>query len=442
MNLRELRAKLAEKLNSMKALNAKAKAEVRALSADEKQTYDELDADAQALEAKIAELEAEEERRNELNARLARLVGSGSGRQVPPDDPNIGMNADERKRYSLTRAIRAAVSGDWSQAGLEREASEAVAQRSGREPQSFFVPNDVLVGEKRDMTVGTDADGGYLKGTELLGGSFIDYLANKMFVRSAGATLMTGLVGDVAIPSKTATGTGYWVAESGAPTESKPTLDQVALSPKTVGAFTDISRKLLKQSTPAADMLVQDDLSLVLALAIDLAALHGTGTSNQPTGIAATTGIGTVVGGTNGAAPTWADIVALETEVSVDNADIGRLAYMTNAKVRGKLKSTAIGTDQRMVWGDGNTPLNGYPAYVTSQVSSTLTKGTSSGVCSAIFFGNWADLIIGMWGGLDILVDPYTGSSSGTVRVTAFQDVDIVVRHAASFAAMLDALTA
>jgi HK97 family phage major capsid protein len=119
------------------------------------------------------------------------------------------------------------------------------------------------------------------------------------------------------------------------------------------------------------------------------------------------------------------------------------LAYITNAKVRGKLKQTMRnGTYGEMpIWADGGTPLNGYPAFVTNQVSSTLTKG-SSNVASAIFFGNWSDLVLGMWGEMDMLVDPYTFSSSGAVRVVAFQDVDFGVRHAESFAAMLDALTA
>jgi hypothetical protein len=93
------------------------------------------------------------------------------------------------------------------------------------------------------------------------------------------------------------------------------------------------------------------------------------------------------------------------------------------------------------VWSENSSPVNGYNAVVTNQVSSALTKGSSSGVCSAIFFGNWADLLIGMWGGLDLLVDPYTASTTGTVRVTALQDIDIAVRHPESFAAMLDALT-
>lgn len=152
-----------------------------------------------------------------------------------------------------------------------------------------------------------------------------------------------------------------------------------------------------------------------------------------------------MAGGTDGAAPTWANMVALETEVAVDNADVGRLAYMSNAKVRGKLK----GTPRTATYGDimiweptaGATPVNGYPFHVSNQVSSTLTKGSSSGVCSAIFFGNWADLVYGLWGGLDILVDPYTGGTAGTVRVIALQDVDVAVRNPQSFAAMLDALT-
>ena len=146
--------------------------------------------------------------------------------------------------------------------------------------------------------------------------------------------------------------------------------------------------------------------------------------------------------GTNGLAPTWANIIALESAVAVANADVGNLAYCTNAKVRGKLKSVEKATTTGMfVYTEGSTPLNGYTSVITNQVSSTLVKGTSGSVCSAIFFGNWRDLLIGMWSGLDLLVDPYTGSTAGTVRVVALQDVDVAVRHPESFAAMLDALT-
>lgn len=364
---------------------------------------------------------------------------------TPSDNPNL-LNMDTRqvRQYSLLRAINAAVSGDWTGAELEREASEAVAQRLNREPSGFFVPMDVQR-EQRDMTVGTDADGGYLVGTDLRSQSFVDVLRNRLSVMGAGATVLSGLVGDVAIPRKTAGTTFYWVGESGAPTKSKPTLDQIGLTPHTGGAFTDLSRKFLNQSSLDAENMIRTDLAATCAAGIDLAALHGTAANDQPRGLAATVGIGSVAGGTDGAAPTWANIVGLETEVSIDNADFGKLAYMTNAKVRGKLKGTLITATygEDFIWDrrSPEAPLNGYPVHVTNQVSSTLTKGNQS-ASSAIFFGNWEDLLIAMWGTLDILVDPYTGSSSGTVRVVALQDVDVAVRRAQSFAAMLDALTA
>jgi len=356
-----------------------------------------------------------------------------------PEDPRIGMSENEVRQYSLVRAIRAAATGDWSQAGLEREASEAVAKHLRREPNGFFVPWDFM--ERRDLVKGTPSAGGDLVATELMAQSFIDMLRNRLALRQAGITILSGLVGDLAIPRQTGGATTYWVAESGSPTESQQAVDQVALSPKTVGAYTDYSRKLLKQSSIDVEMFVRNDLAAQIALAIDQAGLHGSGASNEPTGIANVTGIGLVSIGTDGGAPTWQHIVQLETEVAQDNADVGRLAYVTNAKVRGKLKVTekASGTAQ-FVWGEGPTPLNGYRAIVSNQVRSDLTKGVGTNL-SAIFFGNWADLVLGMWGALDILVDPYTGGTSGTVRVIALQDVDFAVRHPESFAAILDAST-
>jgi len=357
-------------------------------------------------------------------------------------DGSIGMGDDDLSRYSLIRAIRCAHQGDWRSGALELEASDACGKRLGKEPRGFFVPQDVMT-ERRDLVKGTSGAGGYAVGTDLLGASFIDLLRNAALVQQAGATLLTGLVGDVAIPRQSGGGTAYWVAESGAPTENQQAFEQVALIAKSVAGFTDISRKLLLQASVDVEELVRRDLASVLGVAIDRAALHGLGSANQPTGIDHTTGIGSVAGGTNGLAPTWAHIVALETEVAIDNAAFGRLAYITNTKVRGKLKVTPIVAtySAEMVFGRGPTPLNGYPAYVSNQVRSDLEKGSSGAVCSAIFFGNWADLLIGQWGGLDILVDPYTGGTSGTVRIIAFQDVDIAVRHPESFAAMLDALT-
>jgi HK97 family phage major capsid protein/HK97 family phage prohead protease len=361
---------------------------------------------------------------------------------------DIGLSGRDVKKFDLLRLIRSVANNRVDDAAFEREVCDAAAKLRGRPAKGFMVPHEVLqIERRRDLTVGTDSAGGYLVGTQLLAGSFIDLLRNKAVVLAAGATVLNGLQGDVAIPKQTGAATAYWVAENADVTaESNQTFGQVALAPRTIGAYTDLSRKLVMQSTPSAQDLVKSDLARVLAIGIDLASLHGSGVNPEPAGIAITGGIGAVVGGTNGGAPTWDDIVSLETEVSVDNADVGALAYITNAKVRGKLKKTFVNATygETPMWTngpDGTGRLNGYRAFCTNQVSSTLTKGSANGTCSAIFFGNWADLLFGFWAGVDILVDPYTFGTKGAVRIVALQDVDMAVRNAVSFAAMLDALT-
>ena len=368
------------------------------------------------------------------------------------ETPEIGLTERDQKRYSIVRLLHALANpadrGAQQAAAFEFECSAEARRRSNKtDHRGETVPVDVLrsalAPQQRDLTVGTATAGGHTVATDLLAADFITLLRNSMALEGMGARMLTDLNGNIAIPRQTGGATAYWVAESGSPTESQPAFDQVALTPKTVGAFTDISRKLLLQSSIDVEAFVRQDLATTLALAIDLAGINGSGSSNQPRGILNTSGIGSVPGGTNGAAPTWEHIVALETAVAIDNAALGALGYLTNTKVRGKLKVTEkfSGTNGMPGWEAGDTPLNGYRAGVSNQVPSDLTKGTASGVCSAIIFGNFADLIMGMWGGLDLMIDPYTGSTSGTVRIVALQDVDVAVRHPESFAAMLDALT-
>lgn len=360
---------------------------------------------------------------------------------APVRTADVGMTKTEVKRYSLMRALNALANPNDANAqraaAFERECSDAVASKMGKSARGFYLPHDV---QKRDLVVGTASAGGNLVATDLMAGDFISLLRNAMVVMGMGTRMLTGLQGNVAIPRQTGAGTAYWVAESNAPTESQQAFDQVTMSPKTVGAFTDISRKLLAQSSLDVEALVQQDLATVLGLAIQQAAINGTGLSNQPSGLL-TLITPSVAGGTDGAAPTWAHIVELETDVSVANADVGTLAYLTNAKVRGKLKGTSkVANQNGFVWDGGDTPLNGYRAAVTNGVPSNLTKGSGTNL-SAIIFGNFADLLIGMWGTLDLMVDPYSLSTSGTVRVVALQDVDVAVRHTESFATMVDAIT-
>jgi HK97 family phage major capsid protein/HK97 family phage prohead protease len=367
-----------------------------------------------------------------------------------PPSAEIGLTQKEAQRFSIVRAVQAAIlvrEGKIDDAkaigGFELEASAAAQKLQAKVRGNITIPYDVLV---RDLTTSTGtgtSKAGNLIATDLLAGSFIDVLRNRMVLPTLGAQFMPGLVGNVAIPKQTTATTAYWVAENSAPTEGAPVMGQVTMSPKTVAAFVDISRRLTLQSTPAVEQLMRNDLTASLAVAIDEAGI-GTSGTNRPTGVRGTSGIGSVAIGTNGGAPTWASIVNLVREVDIDNALTGQGAYLTNAKVKAKLATTprqASGVEGNFLLAAPYNELYGYPFVVSNQVPSTLTKGTASGVCSAMFFGIWSDLIIGQWSGIDLLVDPYTGSSAGTVRITAFADVDVAVRRAESFAAVLDYTT-
>lgn len=361
----------------------------------------------------------------------------------PKPTADIGLTDKEVRQFSIVRALHALANPldqrARNAAAFEFDASAAAAQKQGREARGLMLPYDVV--RTSDLVKGTANKGGNLVATELLSGSFIDILRNAMVLTGMGVPTLSGLVGDIAIPKQTGAATAYWVAEDGVPTQSGQTVGQVAMSPKTLGAFTDISRKLLLQSSIDVESMVQRDLATVLALAIQQAAINGTGASNQPKGVM-TWVSPSVIGGTNGAAPTWDHIVGLETAVSVANADVGTLSYLTNAKVRGKLKTTSKVSGQNgFIWENGATPLNGYGCAVTNAVPSNLTKGTGTNL-SASIFGNWADLVIGMWGSLDLTVDTTTLGTSGAVRVIALQDVDIALRNTESFATFADVLTA
>lgn len=355
---------------------------------------------------------------------------------------DVGMSKEDVRDFSLVRLLNAMGNPEdiraQKAAGFEFEVCRAAADKqSHREVKGIVVPHDVL---KRDLVVGTPSAGGNTVATNLLAGSMIDLLRNKMVLPGMGMQMLTGLVGNIAIPKVTGGATAFWVAESGSPTASDQAFAQVPMSPKTLAAQTAISRKLLLQSSIDVEAFVQSDLARVLAQELQRVAINGSGTAPQPRGILNTVGIGNVAGGTNGAAPTFANIVQLETEVAQDNADEGTLGYLTNTRVRGRLKTTSkVAGQNGFVWEDG---MNGYRAEVTNAVPSNLVKGTSGAVCSAIIFGNFSDLIMGLWGGLELMVNPYTNASQGGVIVHAFQDVDLAVRNAESFAAMLDALTA
>lgn len=352
----------------------------------------------------------------------------------------IGMTAKEQREFSILRAMSAASTGKWDKAGLEREVSEELEKRHGRAAAGFFVPTDLIA---RAYSKGNAANGGNVIENDFREDLFIELLRNRLAVAQLGATVLDGLVGDITIPKHLTGNTVQWVDENGSAAESNATFGQMSLKPKTVTANTELSRKFILQSSLSAEQFARSELLKAMMLGIDLAAINGKGTGNEPTGILNTTGIGAVEIGANGGVPEWKHIVALESAIAAANADIGDLAYITNARVRGLLK-TKLKADgvSGYIWQDGATPLNGYRCAVSNQIPSNLTKGTAASKCSPLIFGNWADLMIAHWGVLDVIVDPYTKSTTGAVRITTLQDVDIAVRHVESFAAIKDIVAA
>ena len=332
----------------------------------------------------------------------------------------IGLSEKESRSFSFLRAInylsnptdRAAREA----AAFEIEASDAAAAKLGRQSRGITIPQEVL---RRDLNVGAATAGGNLVETMLDSGSFIDLLRNASALDQAGATVLTGLTGNVAIPRQSGAATAYWVAESGSPTESQQTVDQVSLVPRTVAAYTDFSRRLMIQSSIDVENMVRNDLAQVIALKIDAAGLYGTGASNEPLGLKNTTGIGTEDFAAD--APTFAEVVALESDVATANALLGSPVYLMNAAMRGNLKTTKKDAGSGIFIME-NGEVNGYRGVLSNQVAS-----------NDLWFGNFADLIIGYFSGLDLMVDPYTHSTSGTVRVIAMQDCDIAIRHPESF---------
>lgn len=370
--------------------------------------------------------------------RATLLDAIGEGKPLEQSAGAVDMSEKEQRDYSFIKAVRGLVNGSGLN-GLEREVSEDIAKRTGREARGFYAP-DSFWGGKRDLTAGTATAGGHLVGTDHLGDQFVDALRSRLVFNELGSRFMTGLRGDVAIP-KLATGVSAgFVAENGATAEVNAVFSQITMSPKSLGAFTDVSRLLMIQSDPSVEQIVRDDLLNAIAQKIEDVAIEGGG-SNEPTGITGTAGIGSVAIGTNGGDLTWAAITSLVKEVEVDNAAINgnTLAYLTNPKVKSHMASTSkvASTDSVMLLDSPWDSLYGYKLAVTNNVPSDLTKGTLD-PASAMIFGDFSQLMMGFFSTPDVLVDPYTAGSTGAVRIRVMQEMDIAVRHAQSFAACLD----
>lgn len=346
------------------------------------------------------------------------------------DDEELEKKA---AKFSIAKFLREARSGNLT--GLEAEMAEVAkkeAADNGISLKGHGIPSVVLRAFGGNSATGTGA------GAELVGSTmtYQEALRSKLVLVQAGAQYLSGLRGDIDLITGNTIESGWAGENETVGGDTKKTFTKKTFKPKRNYINVPISIQLIEQASFDVERMIMDDILNAHAALIDKAAICGSGSDNEPTGILNTVGIGSVVMGTNGAAATFRSMVDLETAVAVQNADIGSLAYVTNAKVRGALKTTlkAEGVSG-YVW--EKSEVNGYKAYATNLVPSKLTKGTSND-CSAAIFGNFSDLMIGSWGGLDILVDPYTSKKAGAIELTLNAYNDIMVKRAESFAAIKD----
>jgi len=371
---------------------------------------------------------------------------SFEGKVHDAGNAELGLSEREVKRYSFLRVAQYLSDPNprtAEAAAFELDVARAAQTKHSRSANGVLIPWEVL-GSNRAATpgqvVGTFGDGGALVGTDRLDAQFIDLIRNRSAFLNSGLTMLSGLEGNVEIPKKLSSSQYYFVGENADVTNSKLTFGLVNMIPRTIGVRVPISRRMMIQSSPDIENLVRIDMAESVALGMDYTIGYGTGSNGQPLGIINTTGIGSVTlgGGTAKAVPVslggdgstthncgdWADYVDLETELAIDNLDAGSMRYLMNSVVRGALKQTlrasAAGSDYVMT--DAGT-VNGYPVTVSNQMQ-----------LNDVLMGNFQDCVVGMWSGLDVVVDPYTQSASGQVILTVHQDFDVAVRRPQSFA--------
>jgi HK97 family phage major capsid protein len=341
--------------------------------------------------------------------------------------PEIGMSPKEAQRFSVVKAIKAMIDNDWSDAGLEREASKAIADKirsigveRGGSGRGFFIPLEV---QQRDMLVATAANGGNMVATNLRPQDFIELLRARTLSNELGVRRLSGLVGNADITKQTAGATGYWLAsESTAITESQQTIGLLQLRPKNLGAYTEVTRQLLLQSTPDADSFVMGDLAAQLAVAIDAAVFNGSGASGQPTGIIGTAGVGSVTGTTLG----LAGCIEFQTDVAGANALNANCRYVTTPAVAGLLSQRAriASTDSITLWkGNINDGMvEGYQAHTSNNIPA-----------ATMLFGDFSQAILAEWGVLEIDVNPYANFTAGITGIRAFYTCDVGIRVPGAF---------
>lgn len=384
----------------------------------------------------------------EFKGLIADRVASDGGVVFTPDS-QLGLAEKETKRYSLLRLIQSKLPNSRVKAEFEEECSSQIAKNASKAARGSYIPweiqnreGSILIASRRELDqlkllalqsglhhaarqldTTTSHAASELVGTNLRADLFVELLRNRSVSGRAGVQVMFGLQGNLTIPRQNGAATFEWTGESGRTSGSALATGSLSLSPKEGRAFQEYTRILLLQSTPSIETLVQNDLLTIARLGVDKAVFHGLGSSNQPKGIIRETGIGAVTGTDLG----WDAVVEFETDVAAGNADVDTMFYVTNPTVRGLLKTRPkVSNFPQFLMDDGGM-VNGYPSLISNQIAP-----------GCMFFGDFSQELLGYWGNLDILVNPFAGDKDGTTRINIYVDVDTVLRQVAAIAASDD----
>ena len=403
------------------------------------------------LRAKMAEAQAETDaaKRDALAAEVESLtqelreaqVDEAAQRALLSQRTLSEPEKKELKRFSLAKFIREAA-GRQGLTGFEAEMSqeaEKEMREAGKTITGYGIPT-VLLGvrtfDNNNITTATEGK----EFAAITEWSYIDALRDAMLGARLGVRYIPGMQGNARIV-KGGGVTASWLAEEAAASKVKENFGTVDMTPHRLQILGGYTYDLLKQAALPVERILWDELIRAHAQALDAAIFNGTGSSGQPLGVLANTNIGSVEGGENGANISYANVVALETAVGNANGLFGRLAYVTNSKVAGAMKSSPMESGYpRYIMEDGRA--NGFDVHVTNAIPSNLTKGSASGICSAMIFGNWEEVMVPQWGGLDMIVDPFSSKDKGVVELTAIAYHDVCVRRPGCFAAIKDIKTA
>lgn len=367
-------------------------------------------------------------------------------------DPVLNPDA---KGYRMGKVIDAMMNGRAID-GVEAEVAQELEKRNGKSAKGIMVPLTLEVrslsgqlshqmarqnGIDREYRELNAATTGTAALPTRLSGNMIDLLRNTAILPRAGVTVLSGLEGTFEMPKVDGAPVFSWGGESFAPAESTGTINsKVTFTPKTLAGRSRLTRRFIKQSLHSldAEAWVRNMLMLYHALGLDFAGLAGTGVGQEPLGIFNNVNVNQISMGTNGGALTFGKTVDMETAVADANAEmLGEGCYITNARVRGQakqsLKFPAAGS--ATIWENGE--INGHSAKMSNQIRKDYTKGTGTNL-SGFAYGIFQNLVIGLWSGADMLVDPYTGGAQGDYNVYLHQEADVQTLHDEAFAVATD----